>query len=73
MNRNFGILIAALMGVLLSGCTTPEPKVDPRDAGLKDPMNYNPTGNEWRSVSGGGILDYNRKEMGKDVNSVLNP
>jgi hypothetical protein len=73
MNRNFWILIAVLAGVLLSGCAAPEPKTDPRDAGLKDPMNYNPTGNERRSVSGGGILDYDRKEMGKDVNSVLNP
>jgi len=72
MNRNCWTLIAALTGALLTGCAESQPRPDPRDAGVKDPMNYNPAG-ERRDISGGGIMDYDRKEMNKDVNSVLNP
>ncbi len=73
MNRYCWILIAALTGVLASACKSPQEQPDPRDVGLNDPMNYNPVG-EWRSVSGrGGITDYDRKEMQKDLNDVLNP
>lgn len=75
MNRNCWILLAAVAGALLSGCSAPEPRPDPRQAGLKDPMNYNPTGNDWPTVSGsgGGIMDYDKKAMKRDMNNVLNP
>ncbi len=72
MKQTCWILIAALGALLLSGCNTPPPRQDPREAGLNDPMNYNPAG-EWRDVSGGGITDYDRKEMRKDLDDVLNP
>lgn len=72
MKHSCPILFAGLAAVLLSGCTTPTPRTDPRDAGLNDPMNYNPAA-ERRDVSGGGIMDYDRKEMKKDLDDVLNP
>lgn len=75
MNRNCSILLVAVVAAVLSGCTTPEPTPDRRQAGLKDPMNYDPTGNDWPSVSGsgGGIMDYDKKAMKRDMNNVLNP
>ncbi len=72
MKQSCRILIASLAGVVLSGCTTPTPRPDPRDAGLNDPMNYNPAA-ERRDVSGGGLMDDDRKEMKKDIDDVLNP
>ena len=74
MNRYCWILAVALTGLLAAACNTPQAQPDPREAGLNDPMNYNPAG-EWRSISGrgSGIMDYDRKEMQRDLDDVLNP
>lgn len=73
MNRCCWILIAVLAGFAMAGCSESAPKPDARDQALKDPMNYNPAGNDWPDVSGGGILNYDRKAVGKDVDDVLSP
>lgn len=65
--------MVVLAGMVAAGCSQAERKPDPRDAALKDPMNYNPAGNEWPDVSGGGILNFDRDAVGKDVDHVLSP
>lgn len=64
--------IAVLMLSALAGCSAPEAQPDPREAAIKDPMNYNPAA-ERIDVSGGGIMDLDRKAFRKDVDSVLSP
>ena len=66
------ICTAGLLILLACGCT-PEPKTDPRDKALQDPMNYNPAAGEREDISGGGILDFDKKAVGKDLDHVLNP
>jgi hypothetical protein len=66
----------------LSGCSTDNKKHPPatqptgvrerQEAALKDPFGYSPN-MERTDVSGGSISNYNRAEMRKDVNDVLNP
>lgn len=67
------IFAVSLLAVVLGGCSSSPPQADPRDKAIADPMNYNPAGAERRSISGGGLFDFDKKEFGKDVNSALNP
>lgn len=66
------ICTAGLLLLFTWGCT-PEPKSNPRDKALQDPMNYNPAGSEREDISGGGLLDFDKKAFRKDVDDVLNP
>ena len=66
-------LIAVLaLGAGIAGCSEPKAEPDPRAAALSDPMNYNPAAERY-DVSGGGILELNKKAFRKDVDSVLSP
>lgn len=67
------ILGCAVLAGLAGGCTESTPSPSKRDTAAKDPMNYNPADNDRSNISGGGILDFDKKAFGKDVNSVLNP
>lgn len=73
MKQSRWILCLILAGMALARCTSPERKPDPRDQALKDPMNYNPAGSEWPDISGGGILNYDSKAVGKDIDHVFSP
>lgn len=65
----FCIMLAALAG----GCSESAPQPNKRDQATKDPMSYDPAQNDRGNISGGGILDFDKKAFGKDVDSALNP
>jgi hypothetical protein len=74
MDRNYTMFGLALLTMLVVGCSSSSsPQPSSHDKALSDPMNYNPAGTEQRSISGGGILDFDKKAFGKDVDSVLSP
>ena len=52
--------------------TKPADAYERQDAAMRDPFGYSPLG-EKPDISGGGISDYDRNGMRKDVDHVLNP
>jgi len=65
--------------VSLSGCshnqqptTRPTNASDRQDAALRDPFGYSPDIDS-NSISGGGVSDYDKKGMRKDLDHVFNP
>ena len=52
--------------------TRPADAYERQDAAMRDPFGYSPLG-EKPDISGGGISDYDRNGMKKDVDHVLNP
>jgi hypothetical protein len=65
--------------VLLVGCssakqptTRPASAYDRQEEALKDPFSYSPN-KEKQDVSGGGISEYDKKAMKRDIDHVLNP
>jgi hypothetical protein len=63
---------------VMAGCSTNHPTTRPataaerQNAALKDPFGYSPDIDS-TSISGGGIGEYDRNAMRKDINNVLNP
>jgi hypothetical protein len=64
--------------VIMASCTSdkhattrPSGNADSGSAALKDPFGYSP--NMDTDISGGGISEYDRKAMRKDIDNVLNP
>ncbi len=66
-------IAALILAAGFAGCSSSSQEPDPRDTALKDPMNYSPAGGEKWDVSGGGIINYDKKAVGKDMNDVLSP
>src|SRR4051794_30644914 len=68
---------AALIGgsLLLIGCSDSKKKeptlAERQDAALQDPYGYRP--DVRRDVSGGGLTDYDKEGMRKDIHDVFNP
>ncbi len=67
-------LLAAVLALGV-GCND-----DPQDSlhnrqnpAVKDPWNYSPYGEDDRTVSGGGMTDFNAKAFKRDVNSTFGP
>jgi hypothetical protein len=67
-----GLLLVAVAG----GCASPaRPTTEPTswtDQATSDPGSFNPK-MEKIDISGGGLTDFDRKAMGRDVDNVLNP
>ena len=66
--------------VLLAGCTSTHPTTQPtsaadrQDAAMRDPFGYKPDMSDSNNISGGGgVSDYDRKAMRKDLDHVFNP
>ena len=60
------------LSAFFAGCSETAPKPAARDSAIQDPMNYNPAAKR-EDISGGGIMDLDRKALRKDINNVLNP
>jgi hypothetical protein len=62
-----------------AGCTTTNSQATTRPANWteqakNDPFNYSPSATEdWPSVSGGGIGNFDKGEFKRDMDHVLNP
>ncbi|MDB5291241.1 MAG: hypothetical protein JWL69_2482 [Phycisphaerales bacterium] len=69
---------AVLVGVFLSGCGENKPAPDAatpydrQERALHDPFNYSPNVGK-SDISGGGIGEYRKDAMQRDVNDVFNP
>jgi hypothetical protein len=73
-------LLPSLLILASSGCSSNKPPTtrpatasERQDAALKDPFGYSPDMGSNNDISGGGITDYDRKAMRKDIDHVLNP
>jgi hypothetical protein len=73
------VFICVHLWFLSAGCssnkkptTKPADAYERQDAAMRDPFGYSPLG-EKPDISGGGISDYDRNGMRKDVDHVLNP
>ena len=71
-------LICVHLWLTLSGCssdkhptTRPASASDRQDAALRDPFGYSPGIDN--DISGGGVSEFDRKAMRKDIDHVLNP
>ncbi len=74
----YWLLLVASAAVAIGGCASDKPTTRPSgvkeraDAAMRDPMSYEKD-NEWPSISGGGISDFDKKAFDRDVDHVLNP
>jgi hypothetical protein len=64
--------------ILLIGCAPdrenkPTSLRERQDAALRDPYGYKPDMSDNSDVSGGGLFDFDKDAMRKDVNRVFNP
>ena len=68
------VICAWLVGCSDNSTATTKPTSlrERQDAALKDPYGYKPDIDN-RDVSGGGLLDYDKQGMKKDLNNVFNP
>jgi hypothetical protein len=77
--RRFSFFVFCVSFVILAGCSSHHPTTRPmtaderQNAALRDPMGYKVNMDETDNISGGGISNYDRKAMRKDINDVLNP
>lgn len=68
------ISVWLILGGLAGGCITErEAQPNPRDGATADPMNYNPAGKQPYGVSGGGVLEFDRDALRKDLDHVFSP
>lgn len=72
-------LILAALVVLpgLAACTETEDKPSGlrarQDAALKDPWKYSPYDEDPTDISGGGLMEFNKRAFKRDLDSVFNP
>ncbi len=68
------VLLVSVVGCTDSSSATTKPTSlrERQDAALKDPYGYKPEV-ENRDVSGGGLFDFNKDAMKKDMDHVFNP
>jgi hypothetical protein len=66
--------------LLCAGCTSAHPTTQPvsatdrQNAAMRDPMGYKPDMSDTNTISGdGGVADYDKKAMRKDIDHVFNP
>ncbi len=72
MRYTMPMAVIGFAALMAAGCESAKPGPEPSDRALGDPMNYRP-GFEDSDISGGGIMDFDKKAFRKDVNSVLDP
>lgn len=66
----FGLFAA----MLVAGCKEgPSAQAQPGDKLLRDPMDYNMTDDDFPSVSGGGIGDFDKKGFDRDWKNFIDP
>ena len=70
MKWTWMILLAC--GILAPGCASDRHPTTRPSSALDDPMDYKPAMNE-QDISGGGLGNYDRAGMKRDVDHVLNP
>ena len=69
------ILLIALAGAVI-GCESGEKPADMRqrqNQALKDPFNYSPYDDDRTDISGGGLMDFKKDALKKDLNSAFGP
>lgn len=74
--RSIGLILAFLLPGIGAGCQSPsasQVEAEHRDQAIRNPMQYNPAEGMQRDVSGGGLFNYDKNAMGKDLDSALNP
>ena len=72
---NFKLTIPLIIGACTFSCTENKSTTQPTSWSQQardDPFNYSPHMDR-TDISGGGLMDYDKNAMKRDINDVLNP